>query len=136
MKQHFPRGLLAVSGILLLVIGSAVLFNPESIAAANGIALPDSPSFLSEHRAPGALLFASAIVILLGAVQTRFLRTGLALAALVYGSYALGRIVAISMDGMPSAPLTQALGIELILGIACLIALFERTRSHNGAGQG
>ena len=70
MKQIFPRALLGVSGLLLLIIGGAVLFYPVVFAAANGIVLPDAPSLLSEYRAPGGLLIASGVLILLGAVRS------------------------------------------------------------------
>ena len=135
MKRVLPRSILGVSGTLLLVIGSAVLFNPESFAAANGIALPDSPSLLSEYRSPGGLLITSAVLILLGAVRTRFIRLGFALAALVYGSYGLSRLVAIAFDGMPSAALAQATAVELLLGSICLAVLLGLNRSRANEGQ-
>lgn len=135
MKPLLPRSILGVSGILLLVIGSAVLFNPESFAAANGIVLPDSPSLLSEYRAPGGLLVASAVLILLGAVRTQFIRLGFALAALVYGSYGVSRLVAMALDGMPSAALTQAMVVELFLGSICLGVLLRLDQSQVNAGR-
>ena len=63
MKRQLPRLILAVSGVLLLVIGSAVLFSPESFAAANGVALPDNPSHLSEYRAPGGMLHSVKLLV-------------------------------------------------------------------------
>lgn len=64
MKRFIPSLVLAISGVLLLIIGSAVLLNAESFAAANGVDLSDSPSLLSEYRAPAGMV----IELFLGAV--------------------------------------------------------------------
>lgn len=135
MSIILPRLTLAMSGILLLVIGSAVLFNPASFATANGMALPDNPSYLSEYRAPGGMLTASGLFLLFAAVRTYYLRMGFALAALVYGSYGISRLVAVAVDGMPSAALTQAMVIELLVGAVCLTALFALNQRENRTGQ-
>ena len=120
MKQYFPRMTLAVSGILLLFIGGSVLFNPVGFAAANGVDLEALPNALSEYRAPGGMLFASAVLMLLATVQTRFVKSGLSLAALIYLSYGGARMLGVLFDGMPSATLTQAMFIELLVGAICL----------------
>jgi hypothetical protein len=135
MKRILARSILGVSGMLLLAIGSAVLFKAETFAAANGIVLADSPSVLSEYRAPGGMLITSAVLILLGAVRTRFIRSGLALSALVYCSYGVSRLVGMISDGMPSIALTQATVIELLLGSLCLIALLRLNQNLANAGQ-
>ncbi|MEM8816316.1 MAG: DUF4345 domain-containing protein [Pseudomonadota bacterium] len=130
MNRLLSRSILAVSGTLLLVVGSSVLFKPEAFAAANGIALPESASLLSEYRAPGGMLIASAALILLGAVRTQYMRLAFALAALVYGSYGVSRLIALVLDGTPSAALTQAMAIELLLGSVCLAATLKLNRSQ------
>ncbi len=135
MKRLLPRLILSVSGVLLLVIGSAVLFSPESFAAANGVALTDNPSHLSEYRAPGGMLIASALFILFAAVRVQYIRIGFALAALVYGSYGISRLVAIAVDGMPSAALTQAMVIELLFGSVCLAVWLKLNRREHHTEQ-
>ena len=120
MNIVLPRVLLGLSGLLLFVIGASVLFDPVGFAAANSIRLPVAPSVLSEARAPGGLLLVSAVVMLLGAVRADLTAAGLALAALVYCSYGAARLVGVALDGMPSAPLTQALFVELAIGSLCL----------------
>jgi hypothetical protein len=47
---------LTVSGLLLLAIGSTILFVPHAFYASDGIVLGNNPSLLSEIRAPGGLL--------------------------------------------------------------------------------
>lgn len=131
MHRIVPRLVLGIAGLLLLAIGAAVTIDPVAFAAANGVSLPDVPSVLSEYRAPGGMLLASAVLILVSVVRTTMLRTGLALAALVYGSYGAARLVGIVTDGMPSAALAQATGIELLMGSLCLVMLFT-TRLRSG----
>lgn len=128
MKALLQRLLLGVSGTLLLAIGSAVLFYPHSFAATNGVVLSDGASLLSEYRAPGGLLVASAVLILHGAMRASFVRWGFALSALVYGSYGVSRVVALTLDGMPSTALVQAMAVELVLGITCLAVFLRLSR--------
>ena len=123
MNMILPSLLLGVSGLLLPFIGAAVLMNPVVFAAANGAELPKTPSALSEYRAPGGMLFISAVLILFATIRVQYLRAGLALSALVYGSYGISRLIGIAADGLPSAALTQAMVIELFLGSLCLAVL-------------
>ena len=124
MKRLVPRAVLAIAGLLLLVVGASVLFNPVEFAATNGIVLPMIPSLLSEVRAPGGLLFVSGILAFVGVVQARSTQSGLALVALIYCSYGAARLLGVLLDGMPSAALVNALFIELSVGVACLATAF------------
>lgn len=124
MKLLVARSILGVAGALLLFIGLLVLFNPASIASANGVTLSDSPSLLSEYRAPGGMLIVSAVIILIGALRKRFMRLAFSLAAMIYCSYGISRLIGMIFDGMPSASLTQAAIIELVVGSICLAYLF------------
>ncbi len=123
MKRLWPHFLLVVSGALLFVIGAAVLSTPRVFFAANGVALGHDPSLLSEIRAPGGLLIGCAIVMLLGAFRSAITRQALFLAALVYGSYGVSRLVGMAIDGMPSASLVAATAMELIVGVLCAVSL-------------
>ncbi len=131
MRFSLSRSLLALAGGLLLFIGSAVLFQPIAFAAANGIDLPASRSLLSEFRAPGGLLIASGVLMLVGAVRGQFLNEGLALATLVYGTYGVSRLVGAAVDGWPSASLRQAMGLEIAVAIVCAIVLVRRIRGRS-----
>lgn len=134
MKLLLSRMLLGVAGLLLLVIGAAVLFNPLAFAASNGVEMPNLPSALSEYRAPGGVLLLSAVLILVSAARAHLIRAGLALAALVYGSYGAARLVGLLLDGMPSAALTQAMIIELLIGSMCFAAFLSLDKGHTNAG--
>jgi hypothetical protein len=120
MKRYFPRLTLGLAGALLLFIGASALFNPVEFAAANGVNIAALPNALSEYRAPGGMLFASAILMLLGTFRTGLLKAGLGLAALVYGSYGIARLIGLVFDGPASETLTQAMFIELFIGAICL----------------
>lgn len=123
MKRLAVPFLLGVSGVLLLAIGAGVLFTPHAFFATNGIDLGTEPTHLSEVRAPGGLLFAGAVVILLGAVRAGLRRRALALSALVYLSYGGARLLSFALDGAPSTSLVAAGALELVLGALCSIAL-------------
>ena len=123
MRQFVFKALAALSGLILIGIGTAVLFEPTSFAASNGIVLDRNPSLLSEIRAPGGMLLISGVIILLGAIRQNIMRLSLGLAALVYGSYGLSRMWSMVSDGLPSATLTQAAVLELVLGALSLVAL-------------
>lgn len=121
-RRGVSRMLLLLSGVLLAGIGFGVLFVPESFAAANGMALPNGSDFLSEYRAPGGMLLLSGVFMVYAAARKRAMQAGLGLAALIYGSYGLSRAVGCVVDGLPSAALTQAMVLELIVGALCLVA--------------
>ena len=117
---------LLVSGLLLLGIGGAILLVPHLFHASNGIVLGDDPNELSEVRAPGGLLTASSIFILLGAARRSLRATALALTVLVYGSFGLARLLALALDGIPSAGLVGSTVIELVVAT---IGLYILSRS-------
>lgn len=123
MKRIATQFLLGISGALLFVIGAALLFTPHQFYASNGTTLGDAPNLLSEIRAPGGLLLACAIVILLGTFRSSFTRQSLLLSAMVYGSYGIARLISMAIDGMPSTSLVAATIIELVLGILCAASL-------------
>ncbi len=108
---------------MLSVIGAAILLVPHSFFAESGVTLGRDPSLLSEIRAPGGLLLASGVVVLLGAVWRSIRRRALMLAAIVYGSFGVSRLLSIAIDGMPSESLFGATGIELLLAALCLLSL-------------
>lgn len=131
MTARVARLVLAISGVVLAWVGIAVLFYPDTFAAANGVLLPDDPSTLSEFRAPGGLLLASAAFVLLAVVRTRHVQAALVLAAAVFGSYGIARLVGFLVDGAPSTALLQAMAAEWCLGIICVVTwVFVNSHKH------
>ena len=123
MKRPMTRILLSVSGALLFVVGAATLLQPHAFFAANGATLGNEPSLLSEVRAPGGLLIGCAIVMLLGALRQSISQHALILAAMVYGSLGVSRLVSMVFDGLPSVSLVGATATELIVGALCVVSL-------------
>lgn len=115
--------ILFVSGVIGAGIGAAILFVPDAFHASSGIVLGGNASLLSEIRAPGGALLASGILVLSGAFIGRLAFTSAVVAAILYGSYGLSRLLSISLDGLPHTILLQATALEIALGLICIFAL-------------
>ena len=116
---------LFLSGLLLLGIGSAILVIPQTFHGGNGIALDDDPSLLSEVRAPGGLLTASSILILVGTFRRSLRPLATVLTVLFYGSFGLARLLGFALDGIPTRGLVGSTVIELIVALIGLLILFR-----------
>ena len=133
MKRSSTQILLGLAGAMLFAIGCAILLFPHGFFASNGVTLSTDPNLMSEVRAPGGLLIASAVLILFGAFRESHTRTALTVAAAVYGCYALARLVSIAIDGLPSTSLLAATAIELVVAVLCtrtLTSTRKTTRTH------
>lgn len=129
MKTTMTVIYLVISGLLLLVIGAAILLAPHAFHGSNGIALGDNPNLLSEIRAPGGLLAASGIIILIGGIRPLLRSQALQLTTLVYGSFGVARLMSIAMDGMPSDSIVGATVLEFVVASIGL-ALLLQTRAR------
>ncbi|MEM8993774.1 MAG: DUF4345 domain-containing protein [Acidobacteriota bacterium] len=127
MSPRIASVFLLLSGLLLLGIGGGILLMPQAFHASNGIVLGSDPSLLSEVRAPGGLLAASAVVILLGVFRSSSRPLAMTLSILVYGSFGLARLLAFALDGLPSTGLVAATTIELTVAVVGLVLV---RRSH------
>ena len=134
MKNSMTVIYLVIAGLLLLAIGGAILLAPQAFHGSNGIILGDNPNLLSEIRAPGGLLAASAIIILAGAFRTKMRAPAVQLTTLVYGSFGLARIMSMALDGMPSSSIVGATSLELIVAFVGLVIL-RRARTQHDAGR-
>ena len=74
MKNSITTVYLAMAGLLLLGIGSSLLFTPHAFHGSNGIFLGSNPNLLSEIRAPGGLLAANGILALISVAWARSAR--------------------------------------------------------------
>ena len=119
MKRLKSRLLLLISGILLVVIGTSILFNPFTFFASNGTLLSQDPNLLSEIRAPGGMLMIAGLFITLAAVRPEFIQQALALSILIYGAYGSARVVSMGLDGRPVDSLVGATVIELAVSGLC-----------------
>ena len=133
MKNTTTVIYLVISGLLLLTIGGAILLVPHAFHGGNGIILGDNPNLLSEIRAPGGLLAASGIIILVGASRVRLRASAVQLTTLVYGSFGLARLVSMALDGMPSSTIVGATSLEFVVAFVGLVILW-RARAQYAAG--
>ena len=131
MNYPVTRLFLALSGAIAVLIGFMILFAPRAFFAVNGIDLGADPNLMSEIRAPGGVLLAAGVVIICGAIIGSLFRAALLTVAVVFGMYAVSRLISIALDGLPSSSFISALGIELVVGViaAALIAKHRLTQS-------
>jgi len=131
------KTLLAVSGVIGVGIGGALLFAPSEFQASAGITLGNNVSLLSETRAPGGTLLAAGVLILMGAYHTGMVRLSLLLSSLFYLSYGAARVLSMIVDGMPHDALVAATGLEIVVGLLSLYMLSKYVGARNtGQAQG
>lgn len=135
MRQLTTIIYLLIAGLLLLTVGGTILLVPDAFHGGNGITLNTNPNLLSEMRAPGALLAGSGIFILLGALRTTLRPTAVQLSVLVYGTFALARLLSIALDGMPSSSLIGAAVLELMVALAGLVIVWGRRAPAAGLAE-
>jgi hypothetical protein len=119
------KGILIVLALTLVVFGGWRLVDPVGFYTFSGLALPDDAGLSSEVRGAGGILLVSGIVVGLGAVRRAWSRTAVVLAAVVFLSLGLGRLLGIALDGSPGAGVLQGMAIELVLGGLALFAFFR-----------
>lgn len=117
------RFVLALFGLIGLLIGGALLFVPIAFEASAGVVVHPEVNLLSEFRAFGGLLLVGGVVIVLGALYSRFTHLSLLTAALVYGSIGLSRVVGMLIDGIPSSSLISATTVEVAIALISLAFL-------------
>jgi len=111
------KTLLILSGLLAMGIGLTLVIAPSVIHATD---LGTDANLLSEIRAPGGALVGLGLLMITGAFVSSLTTTSTLLAATVYLSYGLARVVSLALDGTPGNGLLVATGLELLLGFTAL----------------
>jgi Domain of unknown function (DUF4345) len=119
------KAILIVSGLVLMGVGGAILVAPVAFFAEEGIDLRGKTNLLNEIRAPGALLFASGAVIVVGAFVARLTFAASVLSPLVYLAYGIARSLSMWLDGVPTTGLVEAMVVELAIGLVAIFALLK-----------
>ena len=120
--------ILALSGLLLLMVGIQRLSNPiKTFAKSSGITVPQDADLLNELRGVASVQLFSGIIILLGTLMSQMTFASHLVAALVFLGFAVGRMVSMSADGKPNKKIAQGLIFELVLGAANLFMLLQNT---------
>lgn len=117
MRQIFTRFALTGAGTILGLIGGALMFSPKTFLAMSHVIVERDPSLMSELTAPSGLLLISGALMIFGAIKFQYASLALFIGALVYGSYGAGRLVSISLHGLPSESLITAMVIELAVAV-------------------
>ena len=126
-------------GLVLGLIGAALMLSPQAFLATSEVIVDSDPGLMSELAAPGAVLLLAATFMILGAFKPSYSNLGLVLGTAVYGSYGVGRVISAVFHGVPSQSLVNAMIVEF--GIAAsLLALHmlnnrkARRRSTSAGG--
>lgn len=120
---------LALSGLVAISFGAAILFAPEAFYATYGIYLSRDVSHLNEIRASGGGLLGIGLVIASGAIWSRLTFASAITSSVVYVSYGLSRLLSMALDGSPDSGLVAAAAFELGIGAISLYALFRSQNS-------
>ena len=129
MGAHTVRAILLASGLLAIVIALMILFAPETFYAGHGIHLGGNVTLANEIKAPAGALLAAGLAMLAGIFRPRLAVFSLATATVVYLSYGFARVVSIVIDGLPHDSMVSAAGLELAIGLVCLVVLVQARRS-------
>lgn len=116
---------LFLSGLLLIVVGTASLFAPVAFKAGAGIDLEGNVNLLNEVRGYGGILLGCGILILLGAFIPNLSYTSNIVSIVVYLFFGAGRVVSILLDGMPADALIKATAAEIIFGLLGVFAFLK-----------
>lgn len=119
MISIVERTVLIGSGLLLGMIGGALIIIPVDFLKMSEVFIELDPALMSELSAPSGVLIMTAILLMLGAFDFRLTNLALVAGAIVYGGYSFGRLVSMALHGTPSDALVSATMIEL--GVAALL---------------
>ncbi len=117
--------ILIVLALPLLIFGGWRLVDPIGFYSFSSLELPDVAGLLSEVRGAGGIMMVSGLVVGLGAFRRAWSRTSVVLAAIVFLSLGLARLLGIALDGSPGVGVIQGMTIELIFGGLALFAFFK-----------
>jgi len=116
----FQKAILLLAGATSVGIGTAILIFPAAFHASYGITLGTDPSLLSEIRAPGGALLVMGLFMLAGLVRPGFAHVSRWIAAAVFLSYGLARLLSFALDGTPDGGLVFAAVFEIAIGLLCM----------------
>lgn len=125
MSRILTRTALIGSGIMLGLIGGALVLAPKTFLEMSHVFVEQDPSLMSEIAAPSGVLLITSAFMTLGAFNLRFSNLGLVMGAIVYGSYGVGRLFSVALHGVPSESLIAATVVEL--GVAILLIALRLT---------
>jgi hypothetical protein len=117
------KSLLIIAGLIASLIGAEIFVSPAIFYATYGIDLGGDTGLLNEKRASGGGLLVSGLLIISGAFVAKLSFTAVLVSTLLYLSYGMSRVMSMVIDGVPVEGLVQAAIIEILIGLACMVAL-------------
>ncbi|MBL8330886.1 MAG: DUF4345 domain-containing protein [Rubrivivax sp.] len=111
------------AGLMMLVVGALHLLNPQMMMREPGIVLSSTNHFHVVRAAYGGAYLGIAALFLAGAWRRIDVQAALAAVVLLFGGFALGRIVSIAVDGMPVPLYLGVLSAELFFVVCAVLAL-------------
>lgn len=119
---------LLVAGLVAVGIGGTILVAPGAFYATYGIELANDVSLINEVKAPGSALLTLGLLIIAGIFAGALTFASTVIAAALYLSYGMARLLSIAIDGTPDSGLVAAALIELAIGAASMWALLRYRR--------
>jgi len=116
---------LAVSGVLLLVVGGYISLNPTEYLGQFGMNDVINISFYSDLRAMGGSLFVFGLIAIAGCIRQHLEKSALFTSTAIFSAYSFFRVMAIALDGMPGDAILTAAFIEIafaLMGCALMFA--------------
>lgn len=121
----FSRLALVLTGLVWLGVALGGLFYPDQLTGWTGIDL-ESRTARSEYRAVfGGLPAGLALVHLVAAFRSAWLRPGLWMATTLVVGLLAGRILTVVVDGVPGPVAWALTGAEGFLLVICLVGLWR-----------
>ena len=118
MTHVGTRTALAVSGAILVTIGSWLMAAPTIFLATSEVIVEHDAGLMSEVTAPSGLLIIAGAFMMISTIKLRLARLGLG----------LGRLVSTYLHGTPSESLVVVMYFELAIAVL-LLALNFKTQS-------
>lgn len=128
-ERLVERIVLGASTLVLVGVGLGGVLAPAAFYASYDIAVAGAVSLSSELRGVGSALVLSGLAIAAGAVWVRWAFPSAIVSAFVLLGFALGRIVSLLVDGVPTSTILAAGAVEVVLGAASTwVAIRRRPR--------
>ncbi len=127
---------LIVLALTLVIFGGWRLVDPLGFYTFSGLEPSGDAGLLSEVRGAGGIILGCGLVVGLGVFRPAWSRTSAALAAVVFLSLALARLLGVALDGSPGADVLQGMAIELVLGGLALVTVFTSGDARFGRPTG
>jgi hypothetical protein len=128
-STYGTRALLLASGLIAAGIAAMIFLAPSAFYGSYGIDIGANASLANELKAPAGALLLAGLLMMAGVFKPEFTIASLALAAAVYLSYGLSRILSMAIDGVPHSGLVSATAIEVAIGTICFVALVRRRKT-------